>query len=392
MPLPFLFVMLLMVMNHIAFKGSKVLISLFAIELGANPFLIGVLFAMYSLFPAFLSVYAGRISDRLGPRLPMLVGSFGLASGLALPFFMPELTGLLASALLIGLCYIFFTVSLQHLIGSFGEGAERTRNYSIFSMFVGVCSLIGPAATGFAIDGLGHAATYLLLSGLPMVPILVLAFVPGLLPAHQPQAAHAAGRRVGDLLRHAPLRRVLLTAGILETGNEVFNFLLPLYGHSIGLSASRIGLVMGAYAMALLAVRAVIPALARHSSEERVLSTSMFVAGVACLIYPFVSTFLLLSVTSFVLGLGLGCGAPISMTLAYNRSPHGRWGEAIGLRQTVNKTAEVVVPLVFGIVSTWIGMWPVFWLDAAMLAFGGWLMHSDAQGRGRNGDAERRQT
>ena len=42
---------------------------------------------------------------------------------------------------------------------------------------------------------------------------------------------------------HAPLRRVLVTAGILETGNEVLNFLLPIYGHSIGLSASKIGLV-----------------------------------------------------------------------------------------------------------------------------------------------------
>lgn len=379
--MPLLFVLLLMMLNHVAFKGSKVLISLFAIELGASPLVIGVLFAMYSLFPVFLSVYAGRFSDRLGPRLPMLTGTLGLASGLALPYFVPQLAGLLASALLIGMFYIFYTVALQHLIGAFAEGAARTRNYGLFSIFVGLCSLIGPTATGFAIDGIGHRATYLLLASLPMVAVLVLAFVPGLLPKHKPHATHASGRRIGDLLRHPPLRRVLLTAGILETGNEVFNFLLPIYGHSIGLSASRIGLAMGAYATALLAVRAVMPALARRSSEERVLSISMFVAGFACLIYPFVGTFALLAANSFVMGLGLGCGAPISMTLAYNRSPQGRWGEAIGLRQSVNKTAEVVVPLVFGVVSTWVGMWPVFWLDAAMLAVGGWLMHGDAIGR-----------
>lgn len=45
---------------------------------------------------------------------------------------------------------------------------------------------------------------------------------------------------------------------------------------------------------------------------------------------------------SFVLGLGLGCGAPLSLVLAYNRSPAGRSGEAMGLRQTFNKAIEVL--------------------------------------------------
>src|SRR5215510_11380909 len=115
---PFLFVLLMTVMNHVAFKGSKVLISLYAIELGASPFLIGVLFALYSFFSVFLSVYAGRVSDRFGPRLPMLCGSIGLASALALPYLVPRLPGLVASALLIGMLYIFYTVAMQHLIGA----------------------------------------------------------------------------------------------------------------------------------------------------------------------------------------------------------------------------------------------------------------------------------
>jgi MFS family permease len=374
----FLFILAVTLLIHTAYKGSKVLIALYAIELGANPLIIGVLFSMYSLFSAFLAVYAGRLSDQLGSRWPMLFGALGLAVGLALPYFMPHIVGLLLSALLIGLCYIFYTVAVQNLIGSFGEGSARTRNYSVFSIVVGVTSLIGPPATGFAIDGIGHQTTYLLLAALPMLPAVVLLAVPGVLPRPRLPPAHAAKRQVGDLLRSAPLRRILLLAGILEAGNEALNFLVPIYGNSIGLSASKIGIVMGAYALALLVVRAIMPALARRSSEERVLSTSMFVAASACLILPFVASFPLLCVIAFVLGLGLGCGGPLSMVLAYNRSPQGRSGEAIGLRQTVNKATEVVMPLVFGTLSTALGMWPVFWLDAAMLAWGGWFMHGDA--------------
>src|SRR5262249_51390526 len=127
--------------------------------------------------------------DRLGTRTPMLIGATGLATGLALPYFVPQIGGLLASASVIGLCYIFYTVSVQHMIGSLAAGAARTRNYSMFSLFVGTTSLLGPTAAGFAIDAMGHRATYLLLAVRPAVPILVLLLAPQLVPRDQPRHA-----------------------------------------------------------------------------------------------------------------------------------------------------------------------------------------------------------
>ena len=71
-------IMLIALMNHSTFKGSKMLMSLTAIDLDASPATIGVLYAMYSVFPVMLSVYAGKFSDRHGFRLPALIGSCGL--------------------------------------------------------------------------------------------------------------------------------------------------------------------------------------------------------------------------------------------------------------------------------------------------------------------------
>ncbi|HSN42116.1 MAG TPA: MFS transporter [Burkholderiales bacterium] len=376
--MPIYLIILVTVLTHTSFKGSKVLISLYAIELDANPLTIGVLFSMYSIFPVFLSVYAGKLSDRFGCRLPMLFGACGLFAGLLLPFLMPHLVTLYFSAGLIGMCYIFYTVSVQHLIGSFGEGQERTRNYSLFSLGVALTALLGPTTTGFAIDLIGHRATYLLLALFPALPILVLLFFARLLPRMQVHGKPKPEQRVMDLVKILTLRRALITAGIIETGLELFNFYLPIYAHSIGFTASHIGLIMGAFALALLLVRTVMPMLSRRFSEERVLSASLLLAAMSCLLFPLVSSFVLLLAMAFVLGLGLGCGSPLSMILAYNRSPAGRSGEAMGLRQTVNKATEAVVPLVFGLIGTAFGMVPVFWLDAVMLAVGGMLMHQDA--------------
>lgn len=376
----FYIVMLVTVLNHISFKGSKVLITLYAIDLGASPLTIGVLFSMYSLFPIFLSLYAGKVSDRYGFPKPMLIGSIGLLGGLLLPYLYPTLAALYASALMIGMCYIFYIVSVQHLIGSFGTGEARTRHFSHYSLGIGLTALLGPTVTGFAIDHSGYSATYLILALFPVVPILLLAIYPRVLPRLKGRAEkRGEDQKALDLVRIVPLRRALVTAGILETGSELANFLLPIYGHSIGLTASQIGIAMGVYATALLAVRMVMPWLVQRSSEERVLSLSLFFAGAACLVFPFAGSFVPLLAMSFLLGLALGCGAPISLVLAYNRSPAGRSGEAIGLRQTVNKATEVVMPIVFGSVSTAFGMFPVFMLDAVMLAYGGLLMLDDAR-------------
>ena len=367
----------LTVLTHTSFKGSKVLIALYAYDLGANPLTIGLLFSMYSLFPIFLSVYAGKLSDRYGSRLPMLFGAIGLVVGLLLPFAFPRLETLFLSATLIGVCYIFYIVSVQHLIGSIGEPANRTRNFSIFSLGIAATALVGPTTTGFAIDAIGYRSTYLLLATIPALPILAMLIFPRLLPSVQIKAKAPAEQRTRDLLRNAPLRRALITAGVVETGVELFNFFLPIYARSIDFSASQIGIIMGTFGAALIVVRTFMPALARWSSEERVLSTSLYIAAATYLVFPLVSSFAGLLVMSFVLGLGLGCGSPLSLVLAYNRSPPGRSGEALGIRQVVNKVTETTMPVVFGSLGV-IAMASAFWVDAAMLAFGAWLIGQDA--------------
>jgi MFS family permease len=382
----FYLVVALTVLNHIAYKGSKMLVSLYAIDFGATPFQVGVLFSLYSLFSLFIAVHAGRLSDRFGPRRLMLAGSCGLGGGLLLPFLWPHLALLYLSATVIGALYIFFTVSAQHLIGASGGGHARTRNFGLYSLGVGISSLIAPPLTGFAIDHIGFQATYGMLALLPAGPLAFLLFF------HPADRASAAAKERGeqravDLLRNVSLRRALITAGIVETGGELYNFYMPIYGHSIGLSASRIGLIIGVYAVALLVARGVMAALVRRSSEETVLFGSLALTAATCVLFPFVADPLMLAGISFVFGLGLGCCGPLSMIITYNRAPDGRAGEAIGLRQSFNKFIEVALPLLAGSLGSVFGLGPVFWVNAMFLGGGAALMNADARQRKRHSAA-----
>ena len=123
------------------------------------------------------------------------------------------------------------------------------------------------------------------------------------------------------------------------------------------------------------------PILVRKSSEEWALFGSLGLAAAISLLFPFVADVYLLVGISFVLGLGLGCCSPLSLIITYNRAPDGRSGEAMGMRQTVNKFIQVLLPVIVGTLGSAFGVGPAFWMNALLLASGAYIMKADARVR-----------
>jgi MFS family permease len=365
------FVVLLSVLTNIALRGSRVLVSLSALHLGANSFMVGVLAALFSVFPLLLAVYAGRVSDRVGVRLPIALGSAAMATALVLPALHPDLVTLLACPTLIGLGQIFVQVSIQNAVGSIGGPGERTGNFATFSLGASIAVFIGPSLAGFSIDALGYRASYVVLASMSLAVVLLALLFRHRMPERSEQGEEKPGGRALDLFREAPLRRTLLMSGAALTGIELFSFYMPIYGKSIGLSATGIGLVLSAYAAAAFVVRLVMQDLARRYSEAVVLTASLFVAAATYAVFPLLSGVAMLVGVAFVLGLGLGSAQPLTIMLTYHHAPPGRSGEALGMRLTVNKITQIAIPVVFGGIGALFGLAPVFWANAGFLLASG---------------------
>lgn len=363
---------LLNVLNGISLRGSRVVLALFALALGADALEVGILIAVSSVLQLFLGVYAGKISDRYGFRLPMLFGSLGSGISMLVPYFYPDLVSLYISRALTGVSFIFFAVAVQNLAASMGGAEMRTRNLSTFSLGQSISGLLGPVLVGFSIDHYGHAVSYLFLGLLALLPVLALFAFPQMVPGAQSRKQKTVKTPLLELVRIPPLRRTLLTGAIIFSGVDLLSFYLPIYGHSIGLSASTIGIILGAYAAAAFVVRMVMPALVKRAGEEKILTLSLFVSGAIYLLFPFFENPWILGVIAFLLGLGLGCGQPLSMILTHAYSPEGRAGEAMGLRITANKIIQIGVPLIFGYIGGVFGLIPVFWSNAVLLVAGGY--------------------
>jgi MFS family permease len=373
---------LLAVLQGIGMRGAKMLVSLSALSQNATPFQVGVLAATFAAFPLVLAVYAGRVSDRTGVRMPIVLGSATIAVGVALPIGVPGFIGLLACSALVGLGHIFFHVSIHNLIGAYGDKEARTRNFSTFALGASVSAFLGPSLTGFSIDDLGFRSTHSLLALVALSPAILLLAVPAIVP---PRVGHSKEERGGSLalLEDAGLRRSLIMSGVALTGIELFTFYFPVYGRSVGLSASAIGVVMASYAVAAFIVRMGLPRASKKLGEIGVLTLSLFAAGVTYLLVPLVSSAPLLALMAFLLGLGLGCAQPLTIILAYNHAPPGRSGEALGLRLTVNKLTQIAVPLAFGAMGSAFGLWPVFVANGLFLLAGGFASHAEARASAR---------
>src|SRR4029079_17385430 len=99
--------------------------------------------------------------------------------------------------------------------------------------------------------------------------------------------------------------------------------------------------VLGTFAAASFAVRFVMPRLIARFGEEQLLSWSFYIASAGFCLIPLFQTGITLGIISFVFGLGMGCGQPITTILIFSRSAEGRTGETLGLRQTVNNVMRV---------------------------------------------------
>jgi len=360
------------VIVHGCLNGSRMVVVLYGIELGANMLEIGVMVALYSALPLLLGVYSGRLSDRYGVRLPMLFGAILCGCGLLLPFLWRHIAALYCSAATIGAAFMLYNVSVQNLAGAWGPREDRAKNFSTLSLGYSISSLLGPLVAGYAIEYLSHAAAYLIFSISTLVPIAVIWLHPKLRTFEMPKSS-GGKRSAFDLLRLPELRKVMVIGAMVVTGWDLYMFYLPIYAHSIELPASTIGIVLGAFAAATFIVRFSLPFLTRRYNARRVLSVSMFCAAAMFVLFPFVKGVWLLGALSFSIGLALGCSQPVTLLLSYNRAPEGRTGEATGIRFALNHFAHSTVPIAAGALGSALGLAPVFIMIAVVLAASGYL-------------------
>lgn len=362
---------------HANMAGMRLAAPLLALREGYSPVAVGVLLALFALAPMFLALPVGRYTDRHGLKRPMAFCVVAAMVGAGLAWFWPVFGVLCLSAVLTGAATGSAIIALQRHVGRASHNPTQLKQvFSWLAIGPAVSSFVGPFATGLLIDhagptpssNQGFAAAFAVLAVLPLATWFWIRHTAELPPAHTPHTD--APKRVGDLLRQHSFRRLLLVNWCLASCWDVHTFVVPLLGHERGLSASVIGSILGAFAIAAVIIRVLMPLVAEHLREWAVVTGSMVVTAVLFGIYPLLPSAWAMAMCSVLLGFSLGSVQPMIMSMLHQITPHHRHGEAIGLRMMSINASSVLMPILFGSVGTLIGVSGLFWIVGVSVCLG----------------------
>ncbi len=350
---------------------------LLALQQGYSPIAVGVLLALFALTQVFLALPAGRFADRHGLKRPFGFSVMAACMGAGLAVAFPVFPILCVSALLTGGATGAAVIAMQRHVGRAASGSTQLRQvFSWLAIGPAVSNFVGPFSAGLLIDHAGpsagslwgYRAAFLLMALLPLAGWFLVKQAREL----QPVLARVDGSqpKAWDLLRESKFRRLMLVNWFLSSCWDVHTFVVPVLGFERGISASVIGTILGAFALAAAAIRLVMPLLAAHLREWKVLVVAMLTTAALFGVYPLMPTALAMGVCSVLLGFALGTVQPMIMSMLHQITPETRHGEALGLRLMVINASSVVMPIVFGSAGAVAGIAAMFWATGAVVGLG----------------------
>jgi MFS family permease len=285
---------------------------------------------------------------------------------------LPKLFVLYLASAMTGTGFMTVHVALNKAIGSVTAAPHRTSAFSAVALAFSISGFCAPLFAGAAIQGAGYVASYLLLplfavaAGVALRKAMRVHAIPRI-----PRDAHESARSV-DLLRYPPLRAVFIAGGLFSLAWDLFTFFAPLQGVRSGLGPTATGAIVSALAAGMFSVRLVVARLTRRHGEWNTMAGALVIATIVFFAFPLLTAFYALVIAAFLLGMGLGCGQPVSMTLLYQLAPSHRAGEAVGLRAALGSVSQTVMPIALGGLGSTVGLAAVFWSGAGLLAYGAW--------------------
>ncbi|MDM5225203.1 MFS transporter [Cytobacillus sp. NJ13] len=357
----------------IGIMGTRPLISLLSNDLNATPIEIGIIIALFPLLPTFFAIKIGYYVDWVGYKKPIIFSTILCTCSLIIPMFFVSLTAVYISQLAAGIGQTIFVVSAQAMAGQLStEESTREKYIMKFSIGVALGSFIGPLAGGIIGEKYGYPFAIGTLGSIGFMSVILSIFLRGKIESLENKFKKK--NNILDsvkLLKNPNLRKAFLVSIFVLLGKDIYTAYFPLLALEFELTVSAIGVIISINAIAGILIRWSLPFLLRTSSRNTIAISSIILSGMCFLLLPFFNSISVLSLFSFILGIGLGLGQPLSISTTINYLPNEKVGEGLGLRLTANRLTQMSAPVIFGAIADFISMSAVFWIVGGILLLGG---------------------
>lgn len=363
------------VLSQASWVGIRLIIGYRALAEGADPVFLGVLASSFALPALLTALPAGRVADKFGGTAMAFVGLLTAAAGTFIMLSVRGLPVLLAASFIIGLGHLMVMVGQQAFVAHVSAEGSSDSAFGTLTAAASTGQLIGPPAVTL-VATLGAPAGAQPDTSLGL--LVCLGFTALATPAYfflrRTDAGLRKGRHsiapvpvsVASVLKAPGLWRSLVVSGAVLVTVDLMYAFVPVWATQQNVSAAVVGMLLALRAAVSVASRVGLTRLIGRFGRKAMLIVSIGAAVLSLAALPLVGPYGAIAV---MIGLGLGLGIPQPLTMAWviALTASSSHGAVLGLRITVNRLAQITLPIAVGSFAAPLGVLGIFWANAALL-------------------------
>jgi MFS family permease len=329
------------------------LLPFYAESLGASPSVVGLLLSTFAVCQLLAGPPLGQWSDRIGRKPVLLVSQVGTFVGFLMLGFSRTLWLVFLARILDGLTAGNLTVA-QAYISDVTAPEDRARAFGVVGMAFGMGFLLGPALSGYLVQ-FGPSCPIFAAAGLSATSIVATAWLLPGAPVVRGEGSRWDWKAyVGPLKDRAVAPRFWqffasqFAVSVFFSGFALFAE-RRLRDHGVPFGTRDVGYVFAYLGLVGIVFQGALGPLVKRSGESRLVQIGFALAGCSLALLARVRDvpYVLTAMTLFAVGTAL-LRPNLTSLISRRTAPHQQ-GMVLGLMQSLQSVAQIVAPVVSGL-------------------------------------------
>jgi len=345
-----------------------------AIELDANAAQVGLIAAVYALFPVLLALQFGSLVGKLGEAKFVIYGTVAMmVTSLALIFSDSLITLAIATGAA-GIAHLACMVGGQSMVALRAPRQSYDRYFGYYTFSASVGHMLGPIIASIVAGSNGTLPKSTSNAFLLGVVLTIIALVPVIRWRNEKPTVEGKQNSEGtfkaavNLVKRPGIMAAIYISLAISSVADVLVVFLPLFGTENNFSPYAIGAILAIRAGTTMMSRLFLGRLSNRFSTFQLLWWSTIISVLCCVGMAFAHTPLTLGAIVFVAGFSLGVGQPLTMSLISQKTESSERALAVSARLMGNRFGQFLVPAVAGSLAAASGAGAVFIGLAVLLA------------------------
>ncbi|MBM3292086.1 MFS transporter [Candidatus Bathyarchaeota archaeon] len=359
--------------SFFVFLGMSIVgpsLPLYAKSFGVSYTLVSLAISMYAFGRLIADLPMGILADRIGGRRLTVLGTVIMSAGALGNYFAPDFLWFIILRFVQGIGSSMWQTARTTLLADMLKPEERGRVMGYFSTFMLLGGAAGPTVGGFVGEWWGVKAPFLayFIAG---VASTLLSFFFLIEPPRKTQTSshifsikyvrHLLSIRAFTIATIASFAAFLLMTGIRGTT-------FSLYANTVlRLDQVSIGTILTYASLTNLFLTMPVGYLVDYYGRKSITWIALFLSGISCLIFPFTTDYLTLSLAAVFMGIATIGSQQAPMAMVTDATDNEPRGISMGVFRFFGDISFILGPILTGMIADAANLRMPFYFMAAIM-------------------------